>query len=181
MSLTKIKLFFKFREYRKLTVNYFFGKLIHFAKLPFMYPVAVYKVYKLKKRYPDRWERHVAFRNIVNENERKEQNQNKVIAWMSLTGAISRLKIIILAYGYCLQRDDATEEQFQELRMKLDSEKSETLKHMQAWEEMGEVIPKELKQMILETRVDAFVKFEDYALHAEKMNELLKNFNVNYE
>lgn len=180
MLITKIKLFLKSQDYRKLTVKYFFAKLIHFVKLPFMYLAAFYKVYKLQKN-PDRWEQHVAFRSIVNDNEQRERNKNKVIVLMNFTGAISRVNITMLAYGDNLQRDDATEEQFQELRAEFDNEKSEILEHMHKLEEMEEEIPEELKQMILETKVDEFLDFEDYELYTEKMRVLLSNLNINYE
>lgn len=180
MKFTKLRLFFKSREYRKMFFRYIKATIEYCVKEPFIYVKAIYDTIRLHIDYPNGWDRYVKIREIENKTEKEKEKQAKTIAYTNFIGAIFRFDISLLAYCSYINRDDVTDENYETLYAEFNQIKDDLKKYVSELEKMGVVIPNELKAIIEDTTVDKFEDLDEYKIFSDKIHAISDTINVTY-
>ena len=180
MKFTKLRLFFKSREFRKMSFRYIKATIEYCVKKPFVYIKAFYDTIKLFIDYPNSWDRYVKIEEIESENEKQKLEQDKAIAYNNLIGTIFMFDISLLAYCSYTNRDDVTGEDYEKLHSEFNQIKDNFKKYVSELEKMGVVIPNELKAIIEDTTIDKFNDFDEYKIFSDKIHAISDTINVTY-
>lgn len=180
MKVIRLKRFLKSRKFRRMYLKNVKETIKNCVKTPFMYFKAVYDTIKLYIDYPDKWDRYVEFREMENKVEIKKAKETKAIAYIKLTGAFYMFDVALLSYCSYLNRDDLTKEDYEILFSDFKQFKEEFKKYASELEEMGVVIPKELKSIVEETKIDRFNNFTEYKQFSNQIEDIFNKIDVTF-
>lgn len=178
---TRLKLLLTSPEFRKIWFDGLKTGFFCIIRRPFDPIFSMYRIYKFKKQYPDKWERYIAVKNLESENAKYERIREIVQQRMNLTHSTTGMIIIMLKYVESISVKPTitslADFDYLELDNEFSKNQTEALDAIKLMRSLGATVPTEFDTAINLMHYNAFDSFRD----VEDVARSFKDFDKRIE
>lgn len=174
MKFISWKLFLNSQEYRKIWIRKKIAIFKYNLKKPFVWVIAVYKVIKRYRDYPDRWERYVEEKKDEQKIEMYDFQEAKLSALIEFIAEVTNLDIALALHCSYKNSGDVTSKEYENIYVQFSKAKENLKNFSEGLEKYGVNIPEEFKVMIEEAEIDKFKEINEYQSFSNKLHSYME-------
>lgn len=175
---TRLELFLKSGEYRRLRLKTFFEWLLGMVLTPYYYISAVIKAQKFKMEHPSRWEQYLWMKEMEQKNERADKLYQIAYNKIQFTGAVMLMSIMMLEYiaDYVMEENAndgrCHKKPLDRIQSDFEEHKKEACESMNKLQELCGDFPSEFFVMVESSNYDSYTDMDQ----VKNFTEILQSF-----